>query len=368
MRAKGEGATRKRPAGFQSKAAVNGPKYVLWEVSRGCPLNCQSCRHSALPPGAPGDLTTDQAAALIENLARSYPAKLYLTGPEPLARPDLFNLAEYAHKRGLEVVLCTNAVGYDAKIARKLVEVRVKEIEISLDGASSRWHDSFRGTEAAFVKTIKGIDLVRLSGIRFRLSTTITGKNVEELPKILSLSRKLGAQMLTVFFNVPVGRGRAIAGDPMDDSTAVHWLNWIFEQQFLHRYPIQVVCSPQFERIYRERAAELPAEQNPMLPGQEHLSGRYGCLAAKDFCFIASDGTVYPCPYLLEPAGSLLEKSFTEIWQGAAVFESLRDTRRLGGKCGICKYADLCSGCRALAKAATGDFKAADPNCQYQPG
>ncbi|MBI4871075.1 MAG: SPASM domain-containing protein, partial [Candidatus Riflebacteria bacterium] len=146
------------------------------------------------------------------------------------------------------------------------------------------------------------------------------------------------------------------------------WLNWIFEQQFLHHFPVEVVCSPQYERVCRERAAEVPAELDPTRPGQEHLAGRFGCLAATQFCLIANAGVVYPCLYLLEPAGSILEESFASIWQSSPVFEALRDTRRLGGKCGICKYADLCGGCRALAKAAAGDMKAADPFCSYQPG
>lgn len=366
-RKEGAGGRKKLPI-RSTHAAIAGPRYVLWEVTRGCPLGCLACRHSALPPGAPGDLTTEQAVQLIDSVARAYRTRLHFTGPEPLARADIFDLAEYAGKRNLDVVLCTNAASYDNKVARKLVEVRIKEVEISLDGASGRGHDAFREVETAFIRTIKGIDLVRLSGIRFTLSATLTNRNIEELPKILNLSRKLGAQMLTVFFNVPVGRGRALAGDPVDTASYMKWLGWIFEQQFLHRQPIQVVCSPQFERIYRERAAELPAELDPQRQGQEHLLGRYGCLAAKDFCFIANDGTVYPCPYLLEPAGSVLGGDFQAIWQRAAAFEALRDTGHLGGKCGICKFADMCTGCRALARAATGDFMAADPVCEYQPG
>ncbi len=365
---------KKQPVGSRKKlpitsehSRVAGPRYVLWEVSRACPLGCQDCRHSSLPPGAPGDLSTEQAVKLLDNVSAAYKTRIHFTGPEPLVRPDLFDLAEYARQRGLDVVLCTNAVAYDAKVARKLVEVRVKEVQISLDGASGRSHDSFRRTQNGFVQAIKGLDLVRLSGVRFSLSATLTKQNVEELPKMLNLSRKLGAQMLTLFFNVPAGRGRAIAGDPLDDATYMQWLNWIFEQQFLYRYPIQVVCSPQFERIYRERAGELPDELNPLRQGQENLLPKFGCLAAKEFCFIAADGTVYPCPYLLEPAGSALETSFAELWQQSGPFDSLRDTHHLGGKCGICKFADFCSGCRAVARATTGDYMAADPACEYQP-
>ncbi len=366
MTAKKTRAPRRSPR-KSAKAAVKGPEYVLWEVSRSCPIGCAACRHSSLPPGSPGDLTTEQAVALIDSLAATYRPRLHLTGPEPLHRPDIFELAEYAIKKELSVVLCTNAVAYDVKVARQVVGARIRDIEISLDGASGRIHDSFRDNSGGFVQAIKGLDLVRLSGIKFGLSATLTGRNVEELPKLLNLSRKLGAQMLTLFFNVPTGRGRALAGDLVDTETYERWLNWIFEQQFLHRFPVRVVCSPQFERIYRQRASELPEDLDPMRQGQEHLLGRYGCLAAKDFCFIGNDGTVYPCPYLLEPAGNVLEEDFAKIWQKGTPFGVLRDTGGLGGKCGPCKFADMCSGCRALARAASDDFMAEDPVCEYQP-
>lgn len=361
-------ARPKARAKVVSRPRIDPPAYVMFEVTRGCPLGCGDCRHSALPPGSPGDLSTEEAARVVLSVAKAYETTLVFTGPEPLAREDIFDLAEYAKRLGLRVKMCTNAWEYDANKARRMVEVGVKEVEVSLDGSSGRFHDAFRQTQGAFTGAIKGIDLLRLSGLKFSTSCTITNRNAQDLPRILGLSRKLGAQQLTVFFNVPTGRGRAVAADEMDGATYIEWLNWIFDQQFFHRMPVQVVCSPQFERIYRERASELPDKKNPFTPGREHLAGRYGCLAAKEFAFIAHDGAVHPCPYLLEPAGNVLTEPFDQIWEKAPVMAALRQTTHLGGKCGECKFQDFCSGCRALARAHAGDYMAEDPLCEYQPG
>jgi MoaA/NifB/PqqE/SkfB family radical SAM enzyme len=49
------------------------------------------------------------------------------------------------------------------------------------------------------------------------------------------------------------------------------------------------------------------------------------------------------------------------------VFEQLRDTGNLKGKCGYCEFRNICMGCRARAFAATGDYLEEEPFCVYQP-
>ena len=60
--------------------------------------------------------------------------------------------------------------------------------------------------------------------------------------------------------------------------------------------------------------------------------------------------------------------SFAEIWDHSVVFEQLRDTGGLKGKCGCCEFRNVCMGCRARAFAKTGDFMAEEPFCIYEPG
>ncbi|MYF63696.1 MAG: SPASM domain-containing protein, partial [Rhodothermaceae bacterium] len=92
-----------------------------------------------------------------------------------------------------------------------------------------------------------------------------------------------------------------------------------------------------------------------------------GCMAATEYCRITPEGNVTPCPYMDVVAGSVLEESFTTIWDTSAVFAELRETANLKGRCGACEFKDLCGGCRCRAFAATGDYLAEDPGCAYQP-
>ena len=46
----------------------------------------------------------------------------------------------------------------------------------------------------------------------------------------------------------------------------------------------------------------------------------------------------------------------------------IRDLPSYQGKCGRCAYLKICGGCRARAYTVTGDYLAADPICDYEPG
>ena len=105
--------------------------------------------------------------------------------------------------------------------------------------------------------------------------------------------------------------------------------------------------------------------------GQGHPQGMNamtkGCLAGTGVCFISHRGEVYPCGYLPVLAGDLNQQSFAEIWEHAPVFQQLRNTDNLKGKCGCCEFRNVCMGCRARAFAASGDFLDEEPFCVYQP-
>jgi len=63
----------------------------------------------------------------------------------------------------------------------------------------------------------------------------------------------------------------------------------------------------------------------------------------------------------------LKKQPFAEIWNDSKVFNDLRDTDKLEGKCGCCEFRNVCMGCRARAYAANGNYMAEEPFCVYEP-
>jgi radical SAM protein with 4Fe4S-binding SPASM domain len=128
--------------------------------------------------------------------------------------------------------------------------------------------------------------------------------------------------------------------------------------------------------LHPQPSNSQPRPQAPP-PGQHtgHPSGHpndmnamtKGCLAGTGVCFISHEGEVFPCGYLPAIAGDLRKQQFADIWANAKVFNDLRDTNNLKGKCGCCEFRNVCMGCRARAFAATGDYLDPEPFCVYEP-
>ncbi len=369
-----------REGGGEKMASFRqGPRYILWQVSDegaaagrdGSASNDSTASRAgrgSRKSGGKGPLGTDEAVKFIDSVARHYKSTIIFSGGEPFEREDIFDLAEYASARGLRVLVRSNLSRFDADIARKCVESRIRGIQVNLDGSSARAHDGFRGEEGSFIRAIKGIELVRLAGLKLEIYSFVTRRTVEELPKINVLAQKLGAWGHNIFFVVPCGPLSDMEGEQLEVEEYQKWLNWMFERKYRLRMNIKPICSPQFNRILWQRADELPDHLNPRKTVAARESIGPGCPAAKLVCFVAANGDVTPCEWLPDlVVGNVRKRSFKGIWERSAIFKQFRDPSLLQDKCGRCGYAEVCGGCRALAYEESGDFLAADPYCPYEP-
>ena len=91
-------------------AYSRAPMIVYWELTNACGLACRHCRATAMPDPMPGELSTAQAVALLDDiLGFAGPGEalphLVMTGGDPLRRPDLPRLIAAANERGIGVSL-----------------------------------------------------------------------------------------------------------------------------------------------------------------------------------------------------------------------------------------------------------------------
>jgi radical SAM protein with 4Fe4S-binding SPASM domain len=244
-----------------------------------------------------------------------------------------------------------------------------------------------------------------------QINMTIARHNAKQLPDVLQLAKSLGADALHTFLLVPVGCGVDIAAEQMVPPEEYEkMLNWFYDRSLEGGIELKATCAPHYFRVVRQRraaerrsaeaaarAATAAAESQPdasgigptemMMPGgtgislkpQSHPGGHpgghpsdmnamtKGCLAGTGVCFISHEGEVFPCGYLPVIAGDLRKQTFADIWEHAEVFNALRHTDNLKGKCGCCEFRNVCMGCRARAFAATGDYLDEEPFCVYQP-
>ena len=140
----------------------SGP-VVVWNSTKTCNLECIHCYASAKKSKFPGELTTEEARAMIDDLADFKVPALLMSGGEPLVRPDIIDLAQYATSKGIRVTFSTNGILITDEKAAKLEEIGVTYCGISVDGSEPR-HDVMRAKKGAFQETLKGIRNCRKPG------------------------------------------------------------------------------------------------------------------------------------------------------------------------------------------------------------
>ncbi len=344
------------------------PRLIAWEVTRRCPMSCRHCRASAVNRDYEGELSTQEAFRFLEGVAAFAKPIVILTGGEPMARMDIFEIAEYGSRLGLRMVMATCGLLMDRESTRRIIASGIQRISLSIDGADRETHDAFRQTEGAFDAVLKAAAVAREEGLEFQINTTVMRLNVGQVGKILELAISIGAVGYHPFLLVPTGRGKELADLAIDPQEYERVLTWIYEKSLDCPIQIKPTCAPHYYRILRQREKQAGRSVSVETHGLNAMTK--GCLGGQSFAFVSHTGKVQICGFLELEAGDIRRSGFDfqRIWEHSALFASLRDPSRYEGKCGLCEYLRFCGGCRARAYAATGNYLTEEPYCVYQPG
>ena len=156
------------------------------------------------------------------------------------------------------------------ELARRIVDSGVRRVSISLDGADSLTHDTFRGIPGAFDAAVYGLRNLKELGMSVQINMTIARHNARQLPQVLELARALGADALHTFLLVPVGCGVDIAAEQMvapEEYEAM--LNWFYDRSLEGGIELKATCAPHYFRVARQRRAaeRRAAAERIAIPG-----------------------------------------------------------------------------------------------------
>ncbi|MBI5231497.1 MAG: heme b synthase [Coriobacteriales bacterium] len=350
---------------YQERTGIKAPRIIAWEITRSCNLSCVHCRAAAEFGHYHGELSLDEIKAVIDDIVTISNPILILTGGEPLMRPDIWEIVDYAHEKGAMPVIGTNATLITEEIAQKMAEHKIPRISVSIDFPTAEGHDEFRGQAGCFDATIEGIKIAKKHGIGVQINTTVTTRNAQYIEEIHDLAESLGVDAFHIFMLVPTGRGSEILAEELPPQEYEEVLAWAYERQKTSPLHFKPTDAPHYYRIIRQKAKAEGKKVTREEYGLDAMTR--GCLGGITFCFISHVGDVQPCGYFDMQLGNVKEQPFSKIWTESKVFNDLRDYSLLKGKCGACEYKAVCGGCRARALEITGDYLEAEPYCVYEP-
>jgi len=338
------------------------PMIVIWEMTQACDLNCAHCRANARPQRHPLELSTAEAFHLIDQIAEMKVPLFVLTGGDPLKRPDLMPIVQYACRRGVRTSLTPSTTPLLARDAVfKLKESGLMRLALSLDGSTAELHDTFRGVPGSYQRTLDAVGWCHEAGLPVQVNTTVSRRNLADLDNMIELLSSLRVVLWSVFFLVPTGRAQLsdlLSGEEHERvfaklyaaSKRVKFHIKTTEGQHYRRYVLQQKARGQ-SRPEEELIAHTPKGVND----------------GKGFMFVSHTGEVYPSGFLPLSAGNVLWEPLSQIYQHSSLFRSLRDSSQLKGKCGRCDFNEVCGGSRARGYAVSHDPLAEEPCCAYMP-
>ncbi|MFZ5915708.1 MAG: radical SAM protein [Chloroflexota bacterium] len=343
---------------------------VVWNSTKACNLRCIHCYYTANVKPDPDELTTDEAKAMIDDLA-AFGAPVFLfSGGEPLLRDDLYELGAYAVERGIRTVISTNGTLIDRPTAARIKEAGFSYVGISLDGIGDT-NDRFRGQRGAFDAALCGIRACTEAGVRTGLRLTLNRHNYEDLSAILDLLEEERIRRACFYHLVYAGRGARIQSDDLSLAESRDAVDLIFDrtEDFARRgAEIEILTVDNHTDgpyLLRRLQAQQPERVDEVL---QLLRWNGGNSTGIGIGAVDHRGEVHADQFWQHYSfGNVRQRPFSQIWTDTSdpLMAGLKNRKPLlQGRCAACRYLDICNGnFRVRAEAVHGDVWAPDPAC-----
>ncbi|HEX6276395.1 MAG TPA: radical SAM protein [Polyangiaceae bacterium] len=178
------------------------------ELTAACNQKCDYCYNEWREDGGAHVHTggPERLRARVERLLGAFElSEVTLTGGEPFARPDFFDLLELVEAHVPTVKIISNGGLVTRAFAERLARHRVAFVQITLNGPDAALHEELVGGTGHFRPTLAGIRLLVEHGVPVVGCTVVTRKNAARVGETLELFRSLGVERIALSRFSPAG-------------------------------------------------------------------------------------------------------------------------------------------------------------------
>ena len=346
---------------------------VVWNLVRRCNLHCAHCYSDSFDKEYEGELNTQEALTVIDDLAAFGVPVILFSGGEPLLRHDLFELIRHAQDKGIRGVISTNGTLITPALAREMKALGLSYVGVSIDGPEPV-HDKFRGKVGAFQESLRGIQACLQEGIRVGIRVTLTKFNYPHVDYFFDLIEEEGIPRMCFYHLAYAGRGDRLQSMHRADLSHEETrsaVDTIFRRTMdLHRRGVTkdiltVDNHTDAVYLYLKMKAEQPERADEVYKMLRWQGGNQSGVAVAD---IDNLGNVHADQFSWHYTfGNVRQRPFSQIWPDVSdpVMGVLKARKgHIKGKCSVCPYFEICNGnLRVRAESYYGDPWAEDPSC-----
>lgn len=306
-------------------------RYLFWECTLRCNLNClhcgSDCTTQANIPDMPAEDFIEQAKKISLEMD---PDKItvVITGGEPLLRNDLEVVGLELRKLGFRWSIVSNGMAYTEQRHKKLMAAGLGAVTLSIDGLPEQ-HNWLRQNNRSFTNAGDALGLlVKTPRLNSDVVTCVNPNNIGQLDELYDYLLKNGLKNWRLFTIAPKGRAKSNSSLMLDEEQMNTLMKFIEEKRKSSEMTVNFSCEAyvgQFEEKVRD--------------------GYFFCRAGVHIGSILCDGGVNACPNIDRAftQGNIYQEDFVEIWNKKYSVMREREWMKKG-ECASCKEYKWCGG------------------------
>ncbi len=327
-------------------------------VTMRCNIKCQFCSVRAGEYDH-ADLPLDRCLSLIDEAKDLGLEELHFLGGEPTLREDLGDMVAHAARLGIETRIITNGLLLDSDDIRRLKDIGLVELMISVDGMPDS-HNFLRVSgKKGWHRTMRCVDDAIRAGIRTRVATTAYDDNYDDVLTLLRHVNERGVQRYSVFLGSPLGRGHGMIRRVLDPYRWRSLQEAVARELVVLRDDLSVIMEQGFAW------SDGPPVDRSSLKGRG--TGCNTLLEDFDYLIVRSDGNLYQCVFFMtegKPIGNVRQQPLGRTLQYALEKAEYKPFTTANDKCVSCFHQAECgTGCRGYAYLLGDDWLKTDPRC-----
>jgi len=180
------------------------PLFIAWQLNAVCNLGCLHCCEEA-GHSMPDEMTKEQSLDFCRQIVELDIPYMAISGGEPLLCPHIFDVCEFIRNSNISLKIETNGEFIDKETAKKFAELKMRSVQISLDGATVGAHEKLR-LRGDWEKAVTACKLLVESGVNTEIVFVPTQFNIHEIGEIIELAYSLGVYGFYTGKTMRIGR------------------------------------------------------------------------------------------------------------------------------------------------------------------
>lgn len=195
---------------LSTTTSLSAPIMIAFDITNKCNFKCLHCFNHSGEDVHSDELCNEEKIMVAKEVVKLKPYVVCICGGETTCCDVLYEILEILTPSVPTVNMVSNGYLITEQVAKKLKNLGISSVQISVDGINAEQHDTFRGHYGAFEHAIAAIKNLKKVDIPVMTSLVPNKLNYIDAYEYFKMCRDLGVAQARSMPYLPMGRGDSI--------------------------------------------------------------------------------------------------------------------------------------------------------------